>query len=188
MDLRRRLLATLAGAALAASLSACGDAVRGGLPEDDASTLQREIVDVQEAVAGERCTDIEGQVRQVNERLDNLPTSVSDRLEQSLRDGVVRLRDTAVQECNELAVPETTTEPVEPTVPEEEQPAPEEETPPADDGTETPGDGTETPGDGTETPGDGTETPGDGTETPAPEQPDGGTPTPDQGTPEGTTP
>ncbi len=173
MVLRRRLLAALAAAALTAALPACSDGVRGGLPEDDASALQREIQDVQELVAGERCGDLEGQVRQVNERLDNLPTSVSDRLEQSLRDGVARLSDTAVNECNALTVPEAETEPVEPPATQEE-PAPEEETPPADDGTETPGDGTETPG--------------DGTETPAPEQPDGGTPTPDQGTPEGTTP
>ena len=130
MDLRRRLLATLVGAALAASLTACAD-VRGGLPEDDAAVLQREVQDVQEAVTGERCDAIEGQVRQVNERLDNLPTSVSDRLEQSLRDGVVRLRDTAVEACNALANPEVQ-EPVAPTTTEEtpttEEPAPEEPT------------------------------------------------------------
>ncbi len=177
MDLHRRLLATLAGAALATSLGACSDGVRGGLPENDASVLQREVQDVQEAVEGERCTDIEGQVRQVNERLDNLPTSVSDRLEQSLRDGVARLRDTAVQECNALAVPEVQEQPQEPTTtqeepaPEEETPTPDEQTPP-DDGTETPDDGTGTPDDGTGTPGDGTGTP-DG-ETPQPETPGGG--------------
>ncbi len=170
MDLRRRLLAALAGAALAASLTACSD-VRGGLPEDDAAVLEREIQDVQEAVAGERCDAIEGQVRQVNERLDNLPTSVSDRLEQSLRDGVARLSDTAVRECNALTVPDVQTQPETPTTteetppPTEEEPAPEEETPPAE----------ETPPEG-ETP---TEPGPEQPETPAPETPEGGTPAPE---------
>ncbi len=184
MPARRRLLAALAAAALAAALPACSDGVRGGLPEDDAGALQREIEDVREAVEGERCTAIEGQVRQVNERLDNLPTSVSDRLEQSLRDGVARLSQTAVDQCNALTVPPVDAQPEEPAAPEEEAPA-EEETPPAEEGPP-PEDGTETPGDGTQTP----EDPGGDAEpeTPAPEQPDGGTPAPDPGTPEGATP
>jgi hypothetical protein len=176
--LHRRLLASLAGAALAVSLGACSDGVRGGLPEDDASVLQREIEDVREAVEGERCTDIEGQVRQVNERLDNLPTSVSDRLEQSLRDGVARLSDTAVNECNALTVPEIETQPEEPPATQEE-PAPEEETPAPEE---------ETPAPGEETPPEEPTDPAPDPETPAPETPEGGTPAPEGGTPEGTTP
>jgi len=179
----------LAGAALAASVAACGEQVRGGIPEADATALEREIADVERFVASERCEEVDGQLRQVNQRIDNLPTSVSDALQQNLYDGAERLRQVTQEECTALAVPETT-EPTEPTTPEQETPTPEEETPATpDDGTGTGDDGgtdggtDDGTGDGTGDDGGtdgGTETPAP--ETPTPEQPEGGTPAPEEGT------
>jgi len=207
----RRLLAVLAGAALAASVSACGERVRGGIPEADATVLQREIADVERFVASDRCGEIEGQLRQVDERIDNLPSSVSERLEENLRAGADRLRAVAVEECNEAVTAPETPESTEPTPAEEETTTPEQEEPATgDDGTGTGDDGgtdggTEGGGNGTEgnggngngnagnagNGGNGNEGNGGGgdggtetpaPETPTPEQPEGGTPGPEEGT------
>lgn len=175
----RRLSPALACALAAAALAGCSlGGTRGGIPEDAASDLRREVEDVQQAVDREDCQGIDAQILQINERIDNLPRSVSDRLVQSLRDGVVRLETVTVEECNALATEEPTvpeeTPPAE-EAPEEETPAPEEETPAPEEETPAPEEETPTP-----------EEPAPDEETPEqPEEPEGGTPAPDPGTPEG---
>jgi hypothetical protein len=93
---------------LAAVAASCGSTgVRGGLPATRADVIKREVGDVQEFVARGDCQDLNGQLRQVDQEIDNLPPSVDQTLVDNLRQGSARLRDTAVQACNE---PETTTQ------------------------------------------------------------------------------
>ncbi len=101
MRVRRLFLPILASLA-AATAAGCGsDGPRAGIPEARAESLRREIKDVREAVEGGRCDDISGQLAQVDERVDNLPSSVDDGLRQSLTDGVDRLRATAGEDCTQ---------------------------------------------------------------------------------------
>ena len=109
------LLAALLGVG-AALLVACGATGDGRIPAASASDLKREINDVRQAVADDRCEDVSGQLRQVDERIDDLPPTVNDQLRNSLRDGANRLLDAARDECEAATTETTTTE----TVPEEE--------------------------------------------------------------------
>jgi TolA-binding protein len=140
------LLALLLGVG-AALLAACGQTTRGGIPAADASNLDRQLEDVRSRVADGRCDELATQLRQVNTRIDELPSSVDARLVQALRNGADRLQRQAVEDCNtnsapaetqtetaptvtETAPPETTTQPD--TTPTETQttPPPTETAPP----------------------------------------------------------
>jgi hypothetical protein len=119
MTVRRTLpflLAALLGVG-AAVLAACGSSGNRGIPAASASDLKREIDDVREAVDGNRCEDVTGQVRQIDEGIDDLPPEVDQQLLTSLRDGVNRLLSAARDECDDTPT-ETTTTTTE-TVPEE---------------------------------------------------------------------
>jgi TolA-binding protein len=93
------LVALLLGAG-AALLAACGESTRGGIPSAQASELKSEIEDVQQALDGERCDDLPGQLRQVDGAIDELPESVDDRIVSALSDGADRLRRNATEECD----------------------------------------------------------------------------------------
>ncbi len=113
----RRTLPYLIAAVLgvgAALLAACGDSTRGGIPAADAGDLKSQLEDVRERVENGNCDELPGQLRQVDQRIDELPRDVDNRLVESLRDGAQRLQDTALQDC-ESNRPRTVTE----TVPEE---------------------------------------------------------------------
>ena len=145
MTVRRTLpflLAALLGVG-AALLAACGSNGDGRIPAASASDLKREIGHVRKAVEGDRCADVSGQLRQVDEGIDDLPPTVDDQLPNSLRDGVNRLLSAARDECDDTPT-ETTTETTE-TVPEETTtetaPTETETTPPPPSGT--PGGGVE---------------------------------------------
>lgn len=111
------VLALVLGAG-AALLAACGDSTRGGIPAADAADLNSQLEDVRDRVDDGNCDELSGQLRQVDNGIDDLPRSVDNRLIESLRDGADRLQRRAVQECNENRTP-TQTEPAE-TVTEEE--------------------------------------------------------------------
>jgi hypothetical protein len=118
MTVRRTLpflLAALLGVG-AALLAACGSSGDGRIPAASASKLKREIADVRRAVDGDRCEDVSGQLRQVDEGIDDLPPEVDDQLRSNLRDGANRLLDAARDECDATQPETTTTE----TLPEEE--------------------------------------------------------------------
>jgi hypothetical protein len=100
----------------AALLAACGSNGDGRIPAASASDLKREITDVREAVEDDRCADVSGQLRQVDEGIDDLPPSVDNQLRSHLRDGANRLLDAARDECDAAPTETTTTE----TLPEEE--------------------------------------------------------------------
>jgi cell division protein FtsN len=120
MTVRRILpfvLAALLGVG-AAVLAACGAGGDGTIPAASASDLKREIDDVRKAVDDDRCEEVTGQVRQVDEGIDDLPPTVDDQLRNSLRDGVNRLLSAARDECDDTPTETTTTETTE-TVPEE---------------------------------------------------------------------
>ncbi|HEV7805004.1 MAG TPA: hypothetical protein VGO80_04245 [Solirubrobacteraceae bacterium] len=113
----RRPLPHLVALALgvgAALLVACGASTKGGIPAASAGELKSQIADVQQAVDGGRCDDLEGQLSQVDDGVQALPATVDRRLRSSLRDAADRLRREAVDECDggEPTTP-TTTEPAE---------------------------------------------------------------------------
>ncbi len=99
------LLALLLGVG-AALLVACGGGTKGGLPAASAGDLKSEFEDIQQAVDDGRCDDVPGQLRQVDERIDELPGTVDERLQQRLRDASDGLHRLAANECNDR---ETTT-------------------------------------------------------------------------------
>jgi hypothetical protein len=99
----------------AAALAACGSGGDHGIPAASANDLKREIQDVGKAVQDNRCEDISGQLRQVDEGIDDLPPGVDEQLRTSLRDGANRLLSAARDECDDTPTETTTTE----TVPEE---------------------------------------------------------------------
>ncbi len=122
MIVRRMLpyvLAALLGVG-AALLAACAGGTTRGIPAGSAGVLKEDVKDVLQAVEGNRCKDVPGQLRQVDDRLDALPPSTDDQLARSLRDGVQQLREVAIEECN--AEPTTTSEKTE-TTPAETTPA-----------------------------------------------------------------
>jgi cell division protein FtsN len=100
------LLALLLGVA-AALLVACGGGTDDGIPSANAGDLKSQIEDVQQAVDSGRCSDVYGQLKQVDERIDDLPPSTDPQLVRSLRDGADTLRGVAIEECD--ATPANTT-------------------------------------------------------------------------------
>jgi outer membrane biosynthesis protein TonB len=149
----RRLLPHLLALALgvgAALLVACGGSTKDGIPSASAGDLKSQIQDVQQAVDGGRCDEVSGQLRQVDDGIDELPATVDERLRQALRDAADKLRTSAVAECNEPEETETVTEP-EPvetqteTVPPETQTAPPETTTTPPETTTTPPETTPAP-------------------------------------------
>jgi hypothetical protein len=110
------LLAALLGVG-AALLAACGSTGDGRIPAASASDLKREINDVRQAVSDDRCEDVTGQLRQVDEGIDDLPPTVDDQLRNSLRDGADKLLSAARDECDVTPTQTTTTTA---TLPEEE--------------------------------------------------------------------
>lgn len=109
MTVRRVLpyvLAALLGVGCAL-LAACGGSTEAGIPATDAEDLKSQITDVRQAVESGRCSDVPGQLRQVDDAIDDLPASVDDQLVNNLRDGADRLLGIARDECD--APTETTT-------------------------------------------------------------------------------
>ena len=113
MSVRRGLpfiLALLLGMSTAV-LGACGGGgTKGGVPSASAGELKSEITDVGQAVDGDRCPEVEGQLRQVDEAIDQLPATTDNQLVSALRDGADRLRRVAVEECEDAGTETTTTE------------------------------------------------------------------------------
>lgn len=103
------LIAALLGVG-AALLAACGSGSDASIPAANAGTLKSNITDVREAVEGGRCSDVPGQLRQVDEGIDDLPPSTDDNLVNNLRDGASKLLDLARAECNATPTKTTTTE------------------------------------------------------------------------------
>jgi outer membrane biosynthesis protein TonB len=103
------LLAALLGGG-SALLAACGSGSDAGIPAADATTLKSQITDVREAVEDGRCSDVPGQLRQVDDGIDDLPPSVDDQLVNSLRDGANKLLGLAREECGATTTETTTTE------------------------------------------------------------------------------
>jgi TolA-binding protein len=103
MTVRRALpyLAALLLGVCAALLAACAGNTTGGIAAASAADLKRQLEDVRERVDRGRCGELNGQLRQIGDRIDALPASVDEQLKQALRDGVSRLRSTAPNECNE---------------------------------------------------------------------------------------
>jgi cell division protein FtsN len=83
-----------------ALLVACGGGTKGGIPPASAGELKSQITDVQQAVDEGRCEDVSGRLRKVDDSIDALPSTVDERLRQSLRDASDRLHDSALKECN----------------------------------------------------------------------------------------
>src|SRR5688572_14543287 len=109
MSVRRtfpHLLAALLGVG-AALLAACGSGTQGGIPAANAGDLKSQIEDVRQAVEDGRCSDVPGQLRQVDEGIDDLPPSTDEQLVTNLRDGADTLRRLAAGECE---APTETTE------------------------------------------------------------------------------
>ena len=140
MTMRRALpllVALLLGAGAALLVACGGGGTKGGIPAASAGELKSQIEDVQQAVDGERCEELGGQLRQVDDAVEALPGTVDQRLRQSLAGAAERLRQNAIRECATEQTPtqtqstptQTQEEPVETTpAPEETEP---EETAPA---------------------------------------------------------
>lgn len=62
------------------------------------------------AVEEGRCSEVPGQLRQVDERIDDLPPSTDDQLVNNLRDGADRLLSVSREECDATPTETTTTE------------------------------------------------------------------------------
>jgi hypothetical protein len=103
------VLALLLGMSTAL-LAACGaGGTKSGIPSASAGELKSQITDVGQAVEGGRCDEVEGQLKQVDEGIDQLPETTDDELVSALRDGADRLRSVSVEECDEDAGTATTT-------------------------------------------------------------------------------
>ena len=130
MSVRRGLpyvLALLLGMSTALLAACGGGGTKSGVPSASAGELRSQITDVGQAVDGDRCDEVEGQLKQVDEGIEQLPATTDDQLVSALRDGADRLRRVAVEQCEEAGTETTTTQ----TTP------PETETTPTDPGTET---------------------------------------------------
>jgi hypothetical protein len=137
MTVRRTLpfLLALALGASTALLAACGGGgTKDGIPAASAGELKSQIEDVKQAVDDGRCSDVRGQLRQVDSGIDNLPGSVDPTLVSALRDGADKLRDSAVDECDPDAGTTTTETTTTETTPTETTPT---ETTPTETFTET---------------------------------------------------
>ncbi len=108
----RRTLPYLLALALGAStglVAACGGGgTKDGIPAASAGELKSQIEDVKQAVDDGRCSDVRGQLRQVDSGIDDLPGSVDPTLVSALRDGADKLRSSAVDECDPDAGTQTT--------------------------------------------------------------------------------
>jgi hypothetical protein len=133
------LLALLLGVA-AALLAACGG-TSDGIPSANAGDLKSQIEDVQQAVDSGRCSDVYGQLKQVDERIDDLPPSTDPQLVRTLREGADQLRSVAIEQCD--ATPAETTTPAPPPVPEPPAPQPPPPAPAPPPPAGTPGGGVE---------------------------------------------
>jgi hypothetical protein len=134
------VLALLLGVA-AALLAACGG-TSDGIPSANAGDLKSQIEDVQQAVDSGRCSDVDGQLKQVDEQIDDLPPSTDTQLVRTLREGADKLRSLAIDECD--ATPAQTTTETTPTETETDTTPTETDTTPADTNT-TPADTTTIP-------------------------------------------
>jgi hypothetical protein len=118
MSVRRAVpyvLALLLGMSTAL-LAACGSgSTKGGIPSASAGELKSQITDVGQAVDDGRCSDVQGQLRQVDQGIDELPKTTDRQLVNALRDGATRLRRVAVDECDPDADTTTTTTETQPT-------------------------------------------------------------------------
>jgi hypothetical protein len=110
MTVRRALpyVVSLLLGVCAALLAACAADTKGTMPMASASDLKSQLEDVRERVDAGRCGELNGQLRQIDDRIDALPVSVDEQLKQALRDGATRLRDRAPRECNDNHVPTQT--------------------------------------------------------------------------------
>jgi len=140
MSVRRGLpyaLALLLGMS-AALLAACGGAsgTKSGIPSASAGELKSQITDVGQAVDSGRCDEVQGQLRQVDEGINQLPKTTDDQLVSALRDGADRLRRVAVDECDPDNGTQTTTTQTDTTETVPEEPAPTDTVP--DEPTEEP--------------------------------------------------
>jgi len=140
MSVRRGLpyaLALLLGMS-AALLAACGggSGTKSGIPSASAGELKSQITDVGQAVDSGRCDEAQGQLRQVDEGIDQLPKTTDDQLVSALRDGADRLRRVAVDECDSDNGTQTTTTQTDTTETVPEEPAPTDTVP--DEPTEEP--------------------------------------------------
>jgi hypothetical protein len=171
------VLALLLGVA-AALLAACGG-TSDGIPSANAGDLKSQIEDVQQAVDSGRCSDVDGQLKQVDEQIDDLPPSTDTQLVRTLREGADKLRSLAIDECD--ATPAQTTTETTPTETETDTTPTETDTTPADTNT-TPADTTTIPPTPTTT----TPVPPPVPEPPAPQPPPPASPPPPPpGTPGG---
>lgn len=133
MSVRRPLLLLCCAFALglaASALVACGG-TKDGIPASNAASLNKELGDVQAFVERGDCGGLNGQLRQVQEGIDNLPSSVDAALVSDLNDGLDRLYQQSVADCNAdtTETTDTTTVPAETTV--ETTPATTTQPPPA---------------------------------------------------------
>jgi hypothetical protein len=95
------LVTAFAVGLLAAFAASCaGNGVKGGLPQSSANDLKAQISDVQEFVDRGDCDGIDGQLRQVQQAIDNLPESTDEALVANLRQGAEQLQATAITACN----------------------------------------------------------------------------------------
>jgi cell division protein FtsN len=102
------VLALLLGMSTAV-LVACGGGTKSGIPSASAGELKSQITDVGQAVDSGRCKEVQGQLRQVDQGIDQLPKTTDRQLVGALRDGADRLRRVAVDECDTANGTQTTT-------------------------------------------------------------------------------
>lgn len=112
MRRRAALLATAFALGLLAAFGAscAGNSVKGGLSQSDATDLKAQIHDVQEFVDRGDCDGIDGQLRQVQQAIDNLPESTDAKLVANLRQGADQLQTTAISACNSRTETQTQTQ------------------------------------------------------------------------------
>jgi hypothetical protein len=104
------VLAFVLGLAAAFAASCASTGVKGGLPQTSASDLKSQIADVQEFVDRGDCDGIDGQLRQVQQAIDNLPGSTDEALVSNLRQGAEQLQSTAITACNSRTETQTQTQ------------------------------------------------------------------------------
>jgi hypothetical protein len=104
------VLAFLLGLGAAFAASCTGTGVSGGLPQTSADDLKAQIGDVQEFVDRGECDGIDGQLRQVQQAIDNLPGDTDEALVANLRQGAEQLQSTAISACNARTETQTQTQ------------------------------------------------------------------------------
>jgi hypothetical protein len=108
MIVRQRLpylLALVLGVSTAL-LAACGGGTASGIPSASAGELKSQLDDVQRAADGGHCGEVPGQLKQVDQAIDDLPATTDSELVSALRNGADKLRQTAIEDCD--ATPTTT--------------------------------------------------------------------------------